>query len=117
MSIKLTAFVVAYRNKKTPEEKENMLKEHIINKYVPYEKKVTIAKAISDNCYWKTENDINGNEYKVLHVDSAAKYMMSCMTVVDLYTDIQRQRLDGNILEDFNSLNELGIIDLIIKNI
>ena len=116
MAIKFTAFMTAYKFKKTDEEKEQMVKEHINHDYVPYEKKADIAKAIADACYWQKEKDADGNEYKILHVDSVAKYMCTCMAMFDLYTDIERKK-GGSMLEDFNTLNSAGILDLVIQNI
>ena len=66
--MKLTAFLTAYRFRKSDDEKNNMVKQHIKNEYVPYEKKVSIADAIVQNSYWQKEKDENGNEYEKLHV-------------------------------------------------
>lgn len=117
MSIKLTAFMTTFKFRKTDEEKVSMIKEHIKNEYVPYEKKSDIAKAIANASYWRTEKDSDGNEYKELHIDSVARYMLTCISMFDLYTDIERSKAKGNILDDFNILNENGIFDLLIQNI
>lgn len=116
MGIKLTAFMTAYKFKKNDEEKLNMVKEHIKNEYIPYEKKADIAKAIADASYWRKVEDSNGNEYSELHVDSVAKYMLTCISMFDLYTDIERSKSKGNMLDDFNILNENGIFDILIQN-
>ena len=116
MAIKITAFMNAYKFRKTDEEKLDMIKKYIKNEYVPYEEKADVAKAIVDNSYWKTRKEENG-EVKYLHIDSVACYMLKCMAIVDLYTDIERQKGDGKMLEDFNTLNQFGILDLIVQNI
>ncbi len=105
-----------YKIKKTNDEKLQMVKEHVLNQYVPFEKKADVAKAIVDNSYWR-EEEINGEKRKVLHIDSVANYMLKCMAIVDLYTDIERQKGDGKMLEDFNTLNGSGILDFIIQSI
>lgn len=115
--MKLSAFMTAYKFRKTAEEKEKIVIEHIKNEYVLYEKKADIAKAIVDNCYWRMAKDLDGTEHKELHIDSVAKYMLTCMAIVDLYTDIERQKGDGKMLEDFNILNGSGVLDYIINNI
>lgn len=116
MATKISAFMNAYNFRKTDEEKLEILKKHIKNEYIPYEQKADVAKAIVDNAYWKTRN--NGNEeVKYLHIDSVACYMLKCMAIIDLYTDIERQKGDGKMLEDFNTLNKSGILDLIVQNI
>lgn len=117
MSTKLTAFMTAYKFRKTDEEKLEMIRKHIKNEYIPYEKKANIANAIADNSYWITEKLDDGTETKKLHVNSVAKYMLTCIAIFDLYTDIERQKNDGKMLEDFNMLNESGVFDLLIQNI
>lgn len=115
--MKLSAFMTAIKFRKTPEEKEKIVREHMKNEYVSYEKKADIAKAIIDNCYWTEIKDANGNLNKVFHIDSVAKHMCTCMALVDLYTDIERQKSDGKMLEDFNTLNGSGLLDMILSNI
>lgn len=116
MSIKLSFFMTKFNIKKTEDEKLQMVKEHILNQYVPFEKKADMAKAIVDNSYWR-EEEINGEKRKVLHIDSVANYMLKCMAIVDLYTDIERQKGDGKMLEDFNTLNGSGVLDFIIQSV
>ena len=53
MAIKIAAFMTVFKNRKTDEEKNEMIKKHLKNEYVPYEKKADIAKAIINNSYWK----------------------------------------------------------------
>lgn len=106
-----------YKIKKTDDEKLQMVQEHIINQYVPFEKKADIAKAIVNSSYWREEEDGNGGKRKVLHIDSVANYMLKCMAIIDLYTDIERQKGDGKMLDDFNILNSSGILDMLIQNI
>jgi len=116
MSIKLSFFMTKYKIKKTNDEKLQMVKEHVLNQYIPFEKKADMAKAIVDNSYWR-EEEINGEKRKILHIDSVANYMLKCMAIVDLYTDIERQKGDGKMLEDFNTLNGSGVLDYIIQSI
>lgn len=107
----------AYKFRKTDEEKEKFIKQHLVDTYIPYEQKADVAKAIAEASYWRTEKDLDGKENKVLHIDSIAKYMLTCMSIVDLFTDIERQTNDGKMLEDFNTLNGSGIMDFIIQNV
>ena len=105
-----------YKMKKTDEERLQFVKEYIKNEYVPFETKADVAKAIVDTSY-KKKKKIDGNKRKVLHVDSVANYMLKCMALVDLYTNIERQKNEGKMLEDFNTLNGSGILDMIIQSI
>lgn len=117
MSIKFQEFLKEYMNKETQEDKENLIKEYIHHKYIPYEKKVTMAKAIADNSYWSEETMPDGTTEKILHVDSTAKYMMVGIAIVKLFTDIDLQSDNGTMLDDYNILNEFGIMNLIIQNV
>ena len=117
MSIKLSAFLTAYKFRKSDDEKEEIIKKHILNEYVPFEKKADVAKAIVETSYHQKIKDKYGNERTVLHVDSVGKFMLTCMAMLDLFTDIERSKGDGKMLEEFNALNSLGIFDMIINNL
>lgn len=117
MGIKLTAFMTAYKFKKTPEEKKEFVASHIKHEYIPFEMKADTAKAIVDVCYYRNVTDADGNVRKEFHVDSIAKYMLYNISLIDLFTDIERQKNDGKILEDFNTLNRSGVLDYIINSI
>ena len=116
-SIKLSTFMALYNAKKSEDGKIELIKQFIKNEYVPYEKKVSMANRIADIAYWQTETNADGSEIRYIHVDSTAKYMMTCMAMIDLFTNIERQKADGKMLEDFNLLNGSGAFDLILQNI
>lgn len=110
-------FMVQYKSKKTAEDKAAFVRKHIKSNYIPFETKADTAHAIVASCYWRTAKDINGDDYEEFYIDSIAKYMLTCMSMVELYTDIDRRIADSTMLEDFNTLNESGVIDLIINSI
>ena len=112
--MKIAPFITLYKTKKTPDDQVEFVKEHIKADYVPFEKKADIAKAITQASYYVKEKDINNNEIQKFRADSVAKYMLTCMALIDLYTDIERNKNEGKMLEDFNKLNEHGIFDVII---
>lgn len=114
--MKLTAFMTVYKSKRNIDEKAALLREHITDEYVPYERKLEAAQRIVNSCYYKKE-DINGIERRVLHVDSVAKYMLTCMTLIELFTDIERSKVKDKMLDDFNMLNSSNFFDLLVKNI
>lgn len=110
--MKINVFITLYKTKKD-DDKELFIKEHIKDIYVPLEEKADYARAIVNSCYWVED----GNGERRISIDSVAKYMCSCMAIVKLYTNIECQTGDGKMLEDFNTLNGLGILDLIIQNV
>ena len=114
--MKLTTFITILNTKKHDEDKEQFIKEHIKYEYIPYEQKADMAKRIVDVCYFKKENNDDLEEY-TMHIDSVAKYMITCMSIIDLFTDIERTKKDGKMLEEFNVLNSSGVFDILIKNI
>ena len=117
MAIKLSSFMTSYKFKKTEEEKIDYLLQHIKKEYVPYEKKADYAKAIVQASYYMDEKMADGSTHRVLHVDSVAKYMLTCMAIVKLYTTIECSNNEGKMLDDFNKLNQAGIIDMIIQHV
>ena len=108
--MKLDIFIKLFDQKAKNGQGEDYLKERIKNVYIPFEKKADVAKAILDASYWRTRDD----ESKELHIDSVAKYMLSCVSLIDLYTDIERSKKENSMLDDFNKLNERGIFDMVI---
>lgn len=94
---------------------EESITDHIKTYYVPYEKKADVAKAIINTCCYTNEELPDGTQIKRFHVDSIGRHMLLCMSLIDLYTDIERDKENGKMLEDFNKLNECGMFDIIIS--
>lgn len=117
MSIKLETLISLYKVKKTDEEKEKLILDHINNHYVPYEEKAAVANKIVDASYWRTVVGSDGKEVKELHVDSIVKHMLVCMSLIDLYTTVECDNKNGKMLDNYNKLNEIGLLDFIIQNI
>ena len=117
MGTKLSAFMTAYKFRKTDEDKLEYLLQHIKHEYIPYEHKADMAKAIVESSFYIVEKTPDGKERRVFHINSIAKYMLTCMTIVKLFTTIECSSNEGKMLDDFNTLNQSGIIDMIIQNI
>ena len=108
MGVNIKSFIVAFKSKKSEDEKKEFLSQHVITTYIPFEKKIAAANSIIDACYWGGEDP---NKY--LHIDSSAKYMLTCMTLVKLYTNLEYKSDD--ILNIFNLLNENKVFDLLLE--
>lgn len=102
--MKIKEFVEGIKNGKISVE------DHVLDRYVPIEEKQARAEMIVENAYYSVRDD-GTREFRA---NSVALYMMMCMTLLDLYTDIERE---GNILEDFNALNEVGVFKFICQNV
>ncbi len=86
------------------------ISEHIIQRYVPIEEKQARAKLIVQSS--SVEVDAEGNES--YRANSVAKYVLTGLTLLELYTDVQRT---GDVLKDFNQLNERRIFAEIVKEV
>lgn len=105
--------------KKYNETNIDQVKEGLVNKvmnphYVSYEMKITICEMILENSYYK-KTEVNGVEVKKLHINSPAQYMLYCLNLVRYYTNIIVDF--SKALEEFNMLNECGLLDVIISHI
>lgn len=108
-------FIKKYNALTESKTKIDFVKMNIITKYVPYEQKVTICENIVDVSYYVKTKDINGNETKKIHINSTASYMLYRLNIVNNYTSIN---IDfKNSLEDYNSLNKSGLLDIIFYSI
>lgn len=112
--MKIELFVDTYETKKRTTSGDEFIQEHITTEYVPFEKKCALAEAIIDAAYYQDVNSGDGETSRELYVNSRSRYVLTCMTVVDLYTDIERDKVGSNIVADFNMLNKSGLIDKII---
>lgn len=111
--MKIDTFIALYKTKKTDEDKLNAVKQIMKNKRVSYADKVDQAGIIAKNSYHQKQKDINGEEREVFFQNSAAKYMLYSLTLVDLYTTLdidfkkaleQFEELNGEILDNIINL-------------
>ena len=91
-------FVVLYKDKNDSDRIE-FIKHHITRSYIPIEEKDARANIIVKNSYYE------GDDFKI---NSVAKYVFTYLTIIDIYTDIEIDY--KNSVEEYNKLDELGII-------
>ena len=109
--MKIEAFYNVMKTHKDENDRVDLMKKHIIDRYITLEEKQALAKNIvQSSFYTRGEDGIDR-----FRVNSVAKYMLSCMTLLDTYTDIERGRRENKILEDFNKLNEIGFFDVLVR--
>lgn len=97
------------------ELKKNLVESIVTVRYVSYEQKCDVCKRIVDVTYYTKTKNHNDYEYKKLHVDSTANYMLYCLNLVDYYTTVSIDYKKS--LEEFNELNKTGLLDMIIAYI
>ena len=99
-----TKFIAGY---KTAKDAEEYTKKHIIKKYIPYATKLSIAKAIAQNCTHITIDDKT-----IYKKDTPAQYFTTIMQLIAQYTDIE---FDGPIVaEVYDSLAEVGALNSLL---
>lgn len=109
--MKVDTFLKLYNTKRTDEEKVEVIKQIMKNNKVSYSDKVDRAGIIAQNSYHVKQKDLDGNEREVFQQNSAAKYMLYYLTLVDLYTNLEIDYKQS--LETFEMLNG-DIIDIVV---
>ena len=99
----------------TEKERIEYIKKNIKSEeYIPWNTKVALAKNIVRATSYrleKTEEDV----YKptnIIEVDSNNRFVLFVTKIIDTWTNIA---LSENIAEDFDDLNRLGVIDIIMN--
>lgn len=86
--------------------------KHITNKYVTYAKKMSEARRIVDISMYK---EIDGK--KIFWHNTPIQYYLFILSLVKNYTDIEIDSTDSTVIEDFDLLNQSGLIKEIISAI
>ena len=87
----------------------DILKQHVFHRYVSLGEKMARANNIIDAAYFIEHTDPDGNTRKVMHIDSVVKNMLTDVSLVDMYTDIERGEGD-TVLGEYDLLASEGII-------
>ena len=112
--MKVDTFLKLYNTKKTEEEKAAAIAQIMNNAHIGYADKVDRAGIIAKNSYHVKEAGADGVEREVFRQNSAAKYMLYSLTLVDLYTTLEIDFKQS--LELFEKING-EILDMIIMSI
>lgn len=112
--MKIDTFLKLYETKKTDDEKAEVISQIMKNNRVSYSDKVNRVGIIAKNSYHIKQKDIDGTEREVFWQNSAAKYMLYSLTLVDLYTTLEVDFKQS--LELFEKING-EILDMIIMSI
>lgn len=99
----------------TDEERNAYLEENVlVNTYVPFVTKDAYARIIADeSCFEhvnQTDEDGKENRIKTGRIvrNSAVKWHLFWRSVIDLYTNLQRE--DDNFIEEYDMLDRTGIL-------
>ena len=114
MGITVENFTKVYKANLKAKDKtlEDFIKKHVTVQYVKFlEKNVWCDSIISSTCYATVENK------KIIKMNSTARHVLFTMKIIDLYTDIDINFEDGKVMEQYDELNEIGAIEVLIKSI
>ena len=109
--MKMDTFLVTLKVKKNDNDRTEFIKSHIVDKYVPLEEKQVYAQNIIKASYYRKREEDDTEEF---YVNSVAKYMLTGLAMVEMYTDIELDNKNGKSLENFNKLNEARVLDDIL---
>lgn len=109
-------FVTKFNN---AEDKVEFCKSHIINKYVDYQTKLTEVRRIADLGNYSSipsfEENEGGQERRIYKRNTPIMFYLLKMRLLINYTDIEIK--DGEELDAFNALEEIGAVDGLISSI
>jgi hypothetical protein len=80
--------------------------------YVSIVDKINLADRVTKAATHEFDKDGNIVEFKV---NSLTKYILHVMGIIEMYTDLEVN--NGNILAEYDLLNENGLIEIIVKSI
>lgn len=110
--MKIDTFITLYKSKKTVDDKADAIATIIKNEHISYADKVDRVGIIAKNSYHVKRVDSDMVEHEVFQQNSAAKYMLYSLTLVDLYTNLevdfkqsleQFEKINGEILDNIIS--------------
>lgn len=110
--MKVETFVKLFNTKRTDKDKEKAVSEIMKNDHISFSDKVGRANLIARKSYYKKTKQSDGIEQQIFEQNSAAKYMLYSLTLVDLYTTLEIEYKKS--LEQFELING-EIIDMIMK--
>lgn len=87
---------------------QSLLNKCVVNKYVPFAEKIGKVDAL-------IESTLYNKETKTINANSAARYVLYQMMLVDCYTDI-RINFD-KVIDEYDMLNSRRITDAIIGSL
>lgn len=99
--------------------KESFATKHVVRNYIPYAEKITIADKIIENAMY-----VKINGAKTFKVDSAVRYFLFVMAVIEAYTDVKFN--DGSSddvsmgqqnLESFDMFESSGATEVMMQAI
>lgn len=118
--MKVEEFLRQYKfASKARESEEKFLQERMVRDYVPYVQKIAVCNSIVNACYYRVEaRDKNGiATRKSFHIDSPNGYLFFVLSLIKSYTDIEVLNVNDDFANQYDMLNQSGLILVLIKRI
>lgn len=116
--IKIKDFVENY-NKRPNQTKENYIKDTLkVISYIPLAKKISLVDTLIDVSMYEFEDYVKENGEKSrrrtdrIKVDSVVQYFLFCRTLIECYTNLERET--DNFFEEYDLLKSSGLLDRLI---
>ena len=91
-------------------KKEKYIKKFVGNNYVNYATKLSVADQIVQ---LSSTNQVDGQVNGQIKINSSLRYLLYVFNLIDLYTNITVDF--SNILEEYDLLEEQGLVDELIR--
>lgn len=113
--MKIKEFVEKYNGFNNDTLKDKFVKEIVKDEYIPYTKKVTVCESIVKNTTKRVVSD-GKKDKEIFYLDSANRYLLFQMKLIQFYTDLEfSEGVDA--IKEFELLDQYGLNDLIIAEI
>jgi hypothetical protein len=114
MGITVEMFCKTYKANSKAKDKtfEDFIKKHITKEYISFlEKEVMCTSIIEATCHTQS------GDRKIFKINSTGRYLLFIMRLIDLYTDIEIDFTDGKFVEQYDELNKIGAINVLVNAI
>ena len=110
--------ITKVKNVSSVDNLKELIQSHVVVKYVDYQTKLTEINRIAEvgNYYSAPDPEDSNVEKRIFHRNTPAMYYLMQLRLVINYTDIEIDE-DNGMLEAYNALSEMGIIDAIVASI
>ena len=102
--MKLDMFLNLWRVRKTDKDKAELLAAHIKTAYVPIATKIDKANDVIAASFYKDG---------VFHQNSPLKYVNTCLSLIQLYTDLDLPAAAW--YDSFDKLNSINLFELVMQ--
>ena len=112
--ISLDAFLREYKVAAKQKESalENFIKKHITTDYIDFLQKDTVCTSII-----KATTHVQSTDRNIVKVNSPSRYLLFIMKLIDLYTDIEIDFTDINFVKQYDELDKIGALNVLINSI